>query len=372
MTFSSQWLARTIEVTLFTLVLGTTMPAYAGFKFVSGPTGNGAATSAPPKASGYLQAPAGGAINLLPNGPAAAAASRPGMVEGFANDVPLTVALRQILPRGVMYSVADNVDVGTQVSWTGGRSWQAALDEMLGSVGLQSVYSQNMVVVQKAATMAPATQTGAIKLREPLDNNPVVIGSSAAEPAPIVYDPNIENPPIDLANAPAHTLRAPIADSAAPIVKPYEVTSLDPDMAAPQQNPQVLPAQPAMGALQPLDSPATMAAQESLIASDAESAAFNSNAATPNGPWHATAGQTLHEILSEWAQKANIELNWLSEYDYPVQASMTFDGNFEDAVRTLLGGFVNASPAPIGRLHHNQQLGQMALIIESRGNLYNE
>jgi len=63
---------------------------------------------------------------------------------------------------------------------------------------------------------------------------------------------------------------------------------------------------------------------------------------------------------------------WSTEYDYPVQASASFSGSFEEAVRDLLSGFVDAKPQPFGRLHDNPSVGQRILVIQTRGNTNGE
>jgi hypothetical protein len=88
--------------------------------------------------------------------------------------------------------------------------------------------------------------------------------------------------------------------------------------------------------------------------------------------WSAKAGQMLHDVIEEWSARTGVEVNWQAEYDYPLQASLHYNGTFEDAIRTLLYGFRDATPQPIGRLHKNEELGQQVLVIAVRGNQYDE
>ncbi len=393
-----------------TLILGAA-PAHAGFRLMTAadaPAEND--TQLAPTSLNSRSVTLGSAA--VP-APALAASARTGMVEGFASDVPLTVALRQVLPRGVMYTIADDVDTSTSVSWNGGRDWQTVLNDMLGKAGLRAAYSQNTVLIEKSGMAAAAPS---FTLHEP-----VVVDSAPAPSAPVSLVPPAE--PMDMA-PPEHTLQVPPSSVTTPVVMgeapaatrdyqvtPQEVTSADPEFKSPahgKKNKKVadiapmddMSAAPASmapiadnsahvltpppgiddaSAGAPMVEPYNDSAPglDPIVAntqpsSPAMSAEAMDAAIHMQGPWQANAGQSLHEVLSTWAQRANIELNWLSEYDYPLQASMTFNGSFEDAVRTLLSGFMNASPAPVGRLHRNTDLGQLALIIEARGNLYNE
>jgi len=94
--------------------------------------------------------------------------------------------------------------------------------------------------------------------------------------------------------------------------------------------------------------------------------------AMPAGTWQAERGDSLRKVLETWAHRAGVEMNWLAEYDYPIQASVSFNGNFEDAVRNLLTGFSDAHPQPIAELHRNQKMGQSVLVVEVRGNSYSD
>ena len=90
------------------------------------------------------------------------------------------------------------------------------------------------------------------------------------------------------------------------------------------------------------------------------------------GHWTAARGETLHAVLSRWSEQAGVQLVWTSQYDFPLQASIALDGNFENAVRTVLGAFANASPRPVGRLHRQASYGARVLIVQTRGNRYGE
>jgi hypothetical protein len=86
--------------------------------------------------------------------------------------------------------------------------------------------------------------------------------------------------------------------------------------------------------------------------------------------WSAGRGETLRKVLTGWCSRAGVELKWLAEYDYPIEATARFNGGFEDAVRSLLAGFDGARPQPFGELHANARAGQKVLVIQTRGNSY--
>jgi hypothetical protein len=93
-----------------------------------------------------------------------------------------------------------------------------------------------------------------------------------------------------------------------------------------------------------------------------------SPSAPTNQAWTAERGEHLRKILEGWCHRANVEFEWASEYDYPLEASFTLTGNFESAVRNLLTGFQGAHPQPVAELHSNPNLGQLVLVVQTRGN----
>ena len=201
------------------------------------------------------------------------------VVRGFAKQVPLAVALRQILPPGYGFSVDPDVDLGVLISFQGGKPWRDTLKDALEPAGLAMHEDGQMVTVGRAENMVISTS----------------------------------------------------------LVAPH-----------------------AMAPSQPVDMPATEAM----------------SMAPTNEPvvekWQASRGDSLHKIVQAWSERANVELNWLAEYDYPLQASVSFSGTYEDAVRNLLTGFQEASPQPIAKLHLNPALGQKVMIVETRGNNYSD
>lgn len=360
---------------LFSVAFAPT--ADAGFKFVA-PDGATGATSAAPSSP---------------------------VVEGFADRVPLPVALRQILPRGTIYNIAPDVDMGVQVTWKGGRPWQQVLNDSLSAVGLQANITSSTVNVTRAAymngnvsgTSEPIQLMPPVRLTPPLTPvtiedrprmtppatvsmaAPSMMPNNSAAPLRTVGEVTSENPDAQIDAAPV----TPVSRDAA--VQVFEVTSNDADIRAEARGTKMgtppgfltLP----QGAEGAADTGAVSdgmvfdnGAAGSTLAPLDGSAPMVIGEMQPAGPttWDAKAGQTLREVVTTWADRAGVEVNWQSEYDYPVQASLSYAGTFEEAVRTMLYGFKDATPQPIGRLHVNNQMGQQALLITTRGNVYEE
>jgi hypothetical protein len=208
------------------------------------------------------------------------ATSSTDVVRGFAKQVPLAVALRQILPAGYGFSVDPDVDLGVLISFQGGKPWRDTLRDALEPAGLTMHEQGQMVTVGHPATTA--------------------MTENVAAPAPLPAPHTVDMSP--------------------------------------------------GSAVQAVD--------------------VNKGPAIED--WHAERGDNLHKVIENWAARAHIELNWVAEYDYPLQASYSYTGTFEDAVRNLLTGFEDAHPQPIAELHTNPGLGIKVLIVQTRGNSYSD
>lgn len=67
---------------------------------------------------------------------------------GFGRDLPLALALSQVVPSGFTHSFAKNIDAGITVSWEGGKPWNQVLNDMLRPKNMTSVIQGNQVIIQ--------------------------------------------------------------------------------------------------------------------------------------------------------------------------------------------------------------------------------
>lgn len=302
------------------------------------------------------------------------------VVEGFGKKIPLAIALKQVLPAGYGFAL-DGVDPNMKVDWQGGKTWYHVLDDMLTEAKLYGREDGQIIKITPAkahdampankAEIAPAAAPVVTAVNEPpvivppmpeLDNvpagtTPAVQTIESAPPAPAAVAPSVaptepvkvagdEVPPLIVTDAPVNSAGGPVtANAAQAAATPTAAvtvakTSVEPALPPIPQGELVTPSATMMPAMQP----------------------------TAAEMWHAEPGDHLHAVIKKWATRAHVELVWSTEYDYPIQASINFSGSFEDAVRGLLTGFVEAKPQPYGRLHDNPTVGQRTLVIEARGN----
>lgn len=222
---------------------------------------------------------------------------------GFGRDLPLALAVSQIVPPDFAFSFDTSVNPGDNVSWEGGKPWDQVLNETLSPVGA----SARIDAAKKEITIV----TGSA------GHNSIVPASYSAPQAP---------------RPPAPSLAAPAMVSPMPAVITQDVAPL-----------QAIP---------------PMTARPSAIATVLDPKAVNL--------WQAERGSTLRRILEDWSMRAGVELFWSSDFDFPVSSAVRINGTFEEAVQTLLNGLRDAQPRPIGRLHPNLPDGPSVLIVETR------
>lgn len=71
------------------------------------------------------------------------------VVEGFGKDIPLAVALRQIVPSSYNVNYDAGVDQGKPVTWNGGKAWNEVASEMLARRKLHATASGNMITISE-------------------------------------------------------------------------------------------------------------------------------------------------------------------------------------------------------------------------------
>lgn len=67
---------------------------------------------------------------------------------GFGKELPLALALSQIVPPDFSYAFGESVNTGETVSWQGGKPWNMVLDDMLAPAGLMAVINNNQVFIR--------------------------------------------------------------------------------------------------------------------------------------------------------------------------------------------------------------------------------
>lgn len=72
-------------------------------------------------------------------------------VVGFGSDMPLALALRQVVPPEFSFAFGDGVNPGYRVSWNGGKPWNEVVSEMIEPLNLRATITAKTVHIQTAS-----------------------------------------------------------------------------------------------------------------------------------------------------------------------------------------------------------------------------
>ena len=72
------------------------------------------------------------------------------VVAGFGDQVPLSFAIRQIVPARFQVAFGETVDSDTPVDWKGGKPWRATLSDAVRPLGLTVSVVGRTVKIQPA------------------------------------------------------------------------------------------------------------------------------------------------------------------------------------------------------------------------------
>ncbi len=301
-------------------------------------------------------------------------------VAGFGSDLPLVIALQQVVPAGYQFSFASGVNAGALVSWEGGKSWKKVLSDMLATQGLGYKTNGNTVVIgyfknEEPAQVVPAATAPAAELKNdaemqpatPANGKPVDIRRKKPSSlfrkklAPRANE-DLSVPP-ETASSPSTASYTQVpASKGAVEANATAASSVEPAAAEP-----TAPAHVATGtvATVPLSITASKPAPVSTGANEPTVLAAASapkaltvidtpQSAQPESPtWAGAKGQTLRDILKNWSDVAGVELYWSIDYDYRLSEDVGYPGTFDEAVGKLLDRFATVRPQPYGQLHQN-------------------
>lgn len=130
---------------------------------------------------------------------------------GFGRDIPLDLAVRQIIPDGYVPAFATSVDTRQPVSWTGDGQWNTTLDSLLNKVGLKFVETDGRIEILPQMT---GTRTADI--------------THVQSPVPVAITPQSASPTMAPMPAPRH-VGAPVqvASAMQPVPLPTRDMGVD-------------------------------------------------------------------------------------------------------------------------------------------------
>jgi hypothetical protein len=231
------------------------------------------------------------------------------------------------------------------------------------------------------ATDEPPARRNWARRSEMLAPASAVSAQSSAEPEQVlarasVMDDTSPEPVTLASSAPEATVEpaapAPQIMAATPVIQDAPVTETVPVATA--QMPEIVPAAGPQEVIAPHVVAAVTEANDKADLVTRMGADIQPQPTTDlvGGAWLAQRGETLRATLQRWSEREGVHMVWRSEYDYPLAATLNIPGDYEGAVRVLLGGFATASPQPFAQLHRQGGTGSRVLVVTSRGNDYAE
>lgn len=82
------------------------------------------------------------------------------VADGFGRDLPLVMAIRQIVPSQFGFVFDDGIDLNSRVSWQGGRPWDLVLQDTLSPLGLAASVRGNVVSIARRTNMMQSAAMG--------------------------------------------------------------------------------------------------------------------------------------------------------------------------------------------------------------------
>lgn len=255
---------------------------------------------------------------------------------GFGKDMPLALAIQQILPPGYAYSFAKSVNPGERVSWNGGKQWNLVLMETLEPLGLTARIGENNVAI--------IPSVGDLSSNNELSARETDSAINAIEPASGVEQEIQTKPENDI-----ETMS-------------NRLTIRDPGEQETEQ-----PGQSKSALLKPAENSVLIPVNTSddILGNDIASLQEASmDAAGEKQKWNAKAGDSLKKVMYDWAKKADIQIIWEASHDYTLNTDFSSSEPVSIALANMMKSALANDAIPSYRIvNNNVKNNQMALII---------
>ena len=318
-------------------------------------------------------------------------------IDGFGSNVPLSFAVRQIVPNDYVVRFEPSVDQSAKVTWSGADEWQSVLTGLARSKGLSyRIQGQNVIVGSGgAAAAAPVQAAAPAPVAAPAYVPPASSGGMrtgglvvlptrsaappAPAPAPYAAAPQQRVPYASLPPAVGSGISSqPLPDAAPAASAPVEDTK--PPVAVTSPSPAPVTNAPVLAVPEtaPARDESRMSRRErdrqrAIERAEARAADRASRPAAPvasavpavspramqqSGAWRAPRGETLNNVLADWAERAGWSVVVSTRIVYELQAGAEFEGEFTEAAAALLRS-VRADPMP----HATFYRGNKVLVV---------
>ncbi|WAC74556.1 toxin co-regulated pilus biosynthesis Q family protein [Roseateles sp. SL47] len=290
----------------------------------------------------------------------------------LANDgqaVPLRKALEQLAPMdyGVRWVGVDATRMNAPVTWQANQTWPDAIGEAVKAV-------PGLVVHVATGSRLILVRAVSDDLR-PLPPTPATVGKveGPATPAATTRSATAASPSPATARVAPTLTSLPAAPAASPVPDPGSAASTPaPTPLKEAPRPRLMPAKfegsaaprtssagPQSSGASSINTPATGTQSSGMRPTVLETVSVSGRRTEPPAVqrWSLSEDdRTLRVALDRWAQQAGWRLFWEMGVDYPITASASINGNFEDAISMVVRSLEQADVPPKAIFYRGNQV----------------
>lgn len=110
-------------------------------------------------------------------------------IAGFGRDIPMAMALGQIVPPEYSYSFGEGVIQGAKITWNGGKPWDEVLRAALAPLGYEAMIRNRYITIQKHTAESMAVPQEQMAMLQPTVSQPIQLAKSSDSIAPASVSP---------------------------------------------------------------------------------------------------------------------------------------------------------------------------------------
>ncbi|MDH5722452.1 MAG: TcpQ domain-containing protein [Alphaproteobacteria bacterium] len=311
------------------------------------------------------------------------------VIEGFGSDMPLVLALRQIVPSKYAYSIGKDINLGQKVSWEGEKPWNDVLTSTLTPIGIsynikgnrlhiyketpQEINKSEEPIIQSAPEIKkapPEIITPVKKIPEPVaevkepETQPKMLASSAKpensmeETKPktsghetssisrkVILDPGkVESTQDEIIkqvmgekDSDPETIKIAKKQDA-PMKVPVDEMAMKEEIEEPMPMLEAMPetkTEPYTEDItfNPPPSPAQNKAKEAPLPTEQKTTLARVN--SKMHVWNANSGNNVKALLEKWSSELDVKLDWQADKKITLKQNVLINGTFGNALKIL-------------------------------------
>lgn len=228
---------------------------------------------------------------------------------GFGTDIPLSLAVKQIVPDGYKVQIAPGVDSSVPVSWKEGGGWKQAITSAAKGAGYTAVVGADTVRITRSGAKVEVAEAPA-----------------AVEAAPKAA---ARREAVERARRPERVVERPHRERR--VVRERRVA-------------EVVEAETVSGGGFVMIPPRV--ARETVVV-DAKGRPHERAtkvSVAQRAEWIVREGENLQSVLRDWSSREGWKLVWESEFKYQIASAAKFDGDFVQATSELVRSMAHIRP----------------------------